>query len=57
MRRLSVTSTAVEMGVAQVKQFIRHRGAVNDDVVDIIASDGHYGVICLSPQNFGFQMI
>jgi hypothetical protein len=57
MRRLSVTSTAVEMGVAQVKQFIRHRGAVNDEVVDIIASDGHYGVICLSPQNFGFQMI
>lgn len=43
MRRLPVTSTAVEMGVAQVKQFIRQRGAVSDDVVDIIASDGHYG--------------
>ena len=43
MRRLPVTQTAVQMGVAQVKQFIRQRGAVNDDVVDIIASDGHYG--------------
>lgn len=43
MRRLPVTSTAVRMGVAQVKQFIRQRGAVSDEVVDIIASDGHYG--------------
>ena len=43
MRRLPVTRTAVTMGVAQVKQFIRQRGAVNDEVVDIIASDGHYG--------------
>lgn len=43
MRRLPVTRTAVTMGVAQVKQFIRQRGAVSDDVLDIIASDGHYG--------------
>jgi hypothetical protein len=43
MRRQPVTNTAVSMGVAQVKQFIRQRGAVSDDVVDIIASDGHYG--------------
>ena len=43
MRRLPVTSTAVTMGVAQVKQFIRQRNAVSDDVVDIIVSDGHYG--------------
>ena len=43
MRRLPVRGTAVQMGVAQVKQFIRQRGAVSDDVVDIIASDGHYG--------------
>jgi hypothetical protein len=43
MRRQPVTKTAVSMGVAQVKQFIRQRGAVSDDVVDIIASDGHYG--------------
>ena len=43
MRRMPVTSTAVSMGVAQVKQFIRQRGAVSDDTVDIIASDGHYG--------------
>ena len=43
MRRLPVSSTAVTMGVAQVKQFIRQRGAVSDDVLDIIASDGHYG--------------
>jgi hypothetical protein len=43
MRRLPVASTAVTMGVAQVKQFIRQRGAVSDEVVDIIASDGHYG--------------
>jgi hypothetical protein len=43
MRRLPVKSTAVTMGVAQVKQFLRERGAVSDDVLDIIASDGHYG--------------
>lgn len=43
MRRMPVTSTAVSMGVAQVKQFIRQRGAVSDDTIDIIASDGHYG--------------
>lgn len=43
MRRLPVTRTVVQMGVAQVKQFIRQRGAVSEDVVDIIASDGHYG--------------
>jgi len=43
MRRLPVTSTAVQIGVAQVKRFIRQRGAVSADVIDIIASDGHYG--------------
>ena len=43
MRRLPVASTAVTLGVAQVKQFIRQRGSVSEDVVDIIASDGHYG--------------
>ena len=43
MRRLPVARTAVTMGVAQVKQFIRQRGSVSEDVVDIIASDGHYG--------------
>jgi hypothetical protein len=43
MRRLPVTGTAVTMGAAQVKEFIRQRGTVKDDAVDIIASDGHYG--------------
>ena len=44
MRRLPVETTAVEIGVAQVNQFIRERGRhIPQDVIDIVAADGHYG--------------
>lgn len=43
MRRLPSHKTAIEMGVAQIKQFLRERGAIGKDVLDIVVSDGHYG--------------
>ena len=43
MRRLPAGKTAVAMGVAQVEAFVRQRGAVDDEILDIIAGDGHYG--------------